>query len=166
MITKQLRANAAGDPVLSIRVTGASDVYRFAFGMQTLQVEFARKGALALRGLRRLVGTVAYGRMVDAFHGSGRETGIDRRGSYERGYADAIADNAELVALAVCTGFGRERILDAIPQPVFDSLLERGLLHEGAAGVGEGFTDTNTVGIATLIAAVTAPTAGRKAVAA
>jgi len=101
VITKQLTRNAAGDPVLSLRVTGADDVYRFAHGMQTLQVEFARKGTLALTGLRRMVGKANYGWLVDTFHGSGRHSEIDRRGAYERGYADATADKAECVALAL-----------------------------------------------------------------
>jgi len=100
VITKQLRSNAAGDPVLAIRVTGAHDVYRFAHGMQTLQVEFARKGTLALTGLRRMIGKQAYGFLVDAFHGDGRHFEIDRRSPYDRGYTDSAGDKTELLVRA------------------------------------------------------------------
>jgi hypothetical protein len=154
VITKRLTVNAGGDPVLQIRVTGTHDVYRFAFGMQTLQVEFARKGALALRGLRRLVGTIGYGQLVNAFHGDGRHSPIDRRTAYQRGYADAIADKAELVALALHAGVDTEKVADLIPQPVYDDLFERGLLVAGRDFSGEGTTDTNQVGVAYLMRAL------------
>jgi hypothetical protein len=158
VITKQLTRNAAGDPVLSLRVTGADDVYRFAHGMQTLQVEFARKGTLALTGLRRMVGKANYGWLVDTFHGSGRHSEIDRRGAYERGYADATADKAECVALALHSTFDAEKIGDLIPQTVWDDLLERGLVHMGREPfTEEGFTATTSVGTALLIAALASP---------
>jgi hypothetical protein len=158
VISKRLTVNAGGEPVLQIRLTGTHDVYRFAFGMQTLQVEFARKGTLALRGLRRLVGTIGYGQLVNTFHGDGRENPFDRRGAYQRGYADAIVDKAELVALALHAGIDLEKIADLIPQQVYDDLFERGLLVAGRDFSGEGTTDTNAAGVAYLTRALREPT--------
>ena len=57
MIEKRLTKNDHGEPVLTVRVTGAYDTFRFARVMQTGQMEFARKGTLALQSLRRFMGT-------------------------------------------------------------------------------------------------------------
>ena len=120
-----------------------------------MQVEFAKKGTLVLTGLRRMIGKANYGWLVDTFHGSGRHSEIDRRGAYERGYADAIADKAELVALALHVTFDTEKVGDAISQDVWDDLLERGLVHMGREPfTEEGFTATTAVGVSLLLASL------------
>jgi hypothetical protein len=60
VITKQLTRNACGEVVLSLRVTGAADVYRVARDLQKLDGELASKGTLILHGLRLLVGRAKY----------------------------------------------------------------------------------------------------------
>lgn len=54
--------NAAPDetPELAVNVIGATDVFRFAFAMCHLQVEFMETGARILRDLRSHMGKKAF----------------------------------------------------------------------------------------------------------
>lgn len=75
MIEKRLTKNEHGDPVLTIRVTGVSDVYRFADGMTRLQSEFCAKGRLALRSLWRQIGRERFLALDSYMYGNGRGSG-------------------------------------------------------------------------------------------
>lgn len=75
MIEKRLTRNKHGDPVLTIKVTGVSDVYRFADGMTRLQCEFSRKGRLTLRSLWRMLGREHFLALDSYMYGNGQGAG-------------------------------------------------------------------------------------------
>lgn len=53
MIEHTIRKNRNGEPVLTIRVTGGNEIFRFAFHLIRGQVEFLAIGCAAFRYLRR-----------------------------------------------------------------------------------------------------------------
>lgn len=58
-----------GDPHVTIRLDGWSDVYRFADGMTGLQCEFAAQGNKILRAVRRKLGKQRYHAWQQDLHG-------------------------------------------------------------------------------------------------
>lgn len=137
MIEKRLSRNEHRDPVLTLTLTGVHDVYRFAFGMTYMQVEFCAVGRKALASLRRQLGRERYGWLVDSMHGDGRH--FSRRPGesvYDRGYEDGLADARErLDSLRA-----RARALRADPD--FTEMCEAGFpeltaLLDEAAGLAE-----------------------------
>lgn len=71
MITKRLTRTKHGDPLLTIKVEGTSDVYRFAHHLTHGQVEFARVGRRSLRSLKKQLGPKRYQWLLRYFHGDG-----------------------------------------------------------------------------------------------
>lgn len=74
--TKRVVTNLDGEPVLTVKVVGAYDIYRFAGVMQRGQVEFARLGYFTKRSLRRQLGAERFNDLRrylegDGFHGRG-----------------------------------------------------------------------------------------------
>lgn len=53
MIKHTIRKNQHGEPVLTIKVTGHGEIFRFAFHLAQGQVEFGAIGRAAFRYLRR-----------------------------------------------------------------------------------------------------------------
>ncbi len=53
MIDHSIRKNQRGEPVLTIRVTGGGEIFRFAFHLAQGQIEFGAVGRAAFRYLRR-----------------------------------------------------------------------------------------------------------------
>lgn len=53
MIEHYIRRNRNGEAVWTIRITGANEIFRFAFHMIHGQVEFGEMGGHAFRYLRR-----------------------------------------------------------------------------------------------------------------
>jgi hypothetical protein len=60
VIEKRLTRSAGGDPVLVIKVTGASDVYRLAEHLKRGQVEFAMFGRRISASLYKQLGRAAF----------------------------------------------------------------------------------------------------------
>ena len=56
MIEKRLTRNGHGDPVLTIRVTGSTDVERLTWVLSRSQVDFSRLAARIKRSHRRIFG--------------------------------------------------------------------------------------------------------------
>jgi hypothetical protein len=56
VIAKRVTRGPGGEPVLTVTVTGVDDVFRFAYHMMHGQCEFADKGRLTMRALRRQIG--------------------------------------------------------------------------------------------------------------
>lgn len=75
VIEKRVARNAKGDLVLTVKVTGASDIYRFADGMTRLQSEFCQKGRLALRSLYKALGRERFLQLDSYMYGDGRGSG-------------------------------------------------------------------------------------------
>lgn len=65
-VRKRVSRNRDGEPQVVIRVTGATDVFRFATGMLGMQTEFSHVGRKTLRSLRETIGRTAYADL-DAF---------------------------------------------------------------------------------------------------
>lgn len=55
-IEKRVTKSSDGEPVLTVTVRGVDDVFRFAWHMMHGQCEFADKGRLTMRSLRRQIG--------------------------------------------------------------------------------------------------------------
>ncbi|MBS3928022.1 MAG: hypothetical protein KGZ65_06120 [Sphingomonadales bacterium] len=73
MIEKRVTQNEFGEPVLTIKIVGVTDVYRFARLMEHGQVEFCHKGRLTLRSLAKQIGRKNFKELV---------------GSLERGFTE------------------------------------------------------------------------------
>lgn len=72
MIESRVTTNEHGDPILTVKVTGFHDAYRFADGMTRLQCEFADHGRKRIASLRRRFTPEGWEAAMDYFHGSGR----------------------------------------------------------------------------------------------
>ncbi len=71
MMKKRLSRNAAGDPVLTVTVTGSHDVYRFGWYLTRNATDHARLGRNILRSFRRQVGPGPWAWYQRYFHGDG-----------------------------------------------------------------------------------------------
>lgn len=69
--THTVHRNEHGEPVLTITVVGAYDVYRFCRGLERLQVEFCATGRRALRQLERRMGRSYFDALAVHLEGSG-----------------------------------------------------------------------------------------------
>lgn len=58
-----------GDAVVTITLTGESDIHRFAYNLLSQQVEFAEMGRDILKSQRRRLGKAAWVDMWRTFHG-------------------------------------------------------------------------------------------------
>jgi hypothetical protein len=68
-VEKRLSRDKFGQPVLTVRVVGAHDIYRLSRHLLYGQVEFGELGQRALRSLRRQMGRARYALMEDYFAG-------------------------------------------------------------------------------------------------
>lgn len=73
-IRKRVARNRDGEIQLTIKITGVTDVFRFATGMLSMQTEFATAGRKALRSLREAMGRARYAELDDFLHGRHRMT--------------------------------------------------------------------------------------------
>lgn len=69
-IRKHVRWNEHGDPILTIKVEGHSDVYRLACHLKRGQCEFADIGGRIQRSLRRKWGSRKYKALETYYWGS------------------------------------------------------------------------------------------------
>jgi hypothetical protein len=60
VIHHSIRKNQHGEPVLTIRITGGNEIFRFAFHLAHGQVEFLAIGSHAFRYLRKRWGSANF----------------------------------------------------------------------------------------------------------
>jgi hypothetical protein len=70
--------NEHGEPVLTVTVTGAYDVVRFANVMRHGQVEFGDSGRQAHARVQRIIGTRNWNRLHETLFGADHECGPRR----------------------------------------------------------------------------------------
>lgn len=66
---RRLARDKNGELVLTIRISGIHDIYRFAAMMRHGQTDFARAGVRTFRSLREAMGRTRYKGLDDFFHG-------------------------------------------------------------------------------------------------
>jgi hypothetical protein len=71
MMKKRLTRNEHGDPVLTITVTGTSDVYRIGWYLQRAAVDHASLGRRIHRSMKRLIGAANFRFIERQMHGTG-----------------------------------------------------------------------------------------------
>lgn len=73
-VRKRVSRNRDGEVQVVVRVTGATDVFRFATGMLGMQTEFSHAGRRILRSLRETIGRGNYADLDDFLNGRHRVT--------------------------------------------------------------------------------------------
>lgn len=69
MSASHVNRHADGDAVVTITITGESDIHRFAYNLLDDQCEFAEMGRNILKSQRRRLGRATWVHMWKTFHG-------------------------------------------------------------------------------------------------